>query len=136
MQAGVAWAQTIDDARAAVRVHDYSEAASIYESLALSGDTEAAYQLASMYRAGRGVDLDYEVAIDWMTRAALAGDARAQYSLGQWLQRSVDNPGDQVEARGWFEKAASNGSGHQHHLPELLLVSIGFIRFAHDRLQI
>ena len=53
---GQIYGQTLDDARAAIRIRDYESAVDTYTSLARSGDPEAAYQLASMYRMGRGVE--------------------------------------------------------------------------------
>ena len=75
---GPAFSQTLNDARTAVRTHDYESAIAIYDTLARSGDPDAAYALASMHRVGRGVDKDLELANEWMLKAANAGHARAQ----------------------------------------------------------
>jgi ankyrin repeat protein len=103
------YGQTIDDARAAVRVRDYESAVDIYGILARSGDLEAAYQLACMYRAGRGVEQNLEVAGEWMLQAARAGDARAQYSMGQLMLAVDEGHNGREEARAWYEKAAIQG---------------------------
>ena len=103
---GPVCSQTLDDARAAVRVRDYESAISIYDHLARSGDPDAAYLLASMYRVGRGVDKDPELANEWMLKAANAGHARAQYNMGQL---SLSEKQSQEEARAWFEKSALQG---------------------------
>ena len=60
-------------AERAVRARDYARAAHIYHSLARSGDGEAAYRLAGLYRAGRGVARNPELAEQWMERAVAAG---------------------------------------------------------------
>ena len=101
--------QTLDDARAAVRVRDYESAVNIYENLARSGDSEAAYQLAAMYRTGRGVEKDIEVATEWMMKSANAGDARAQYSMGQLVLNADVSQTGRERARKWYEKAAMQG---------------------------
>ena len=103
---GQVYGQTLDDARAAIRVRDYESAVDSYTSLARSGDLEAAYQLASMYRAGRGVEQDFEVAAEWMLMAANAGDARAQYSMGQMLLSTDESLTGREKARAWYKKAA------------------------------
>ena len=102
------FSQTLEEARAFIRVRDYESAFSIYATLARSGDTEAMYQFASMYRAGRGIEEDPALAAQWMSKAAHAGHARAQYSMGQLLQGTgVDE--DLVLARDWYERAAKQG---------------------------
>ena len=103
---GLVCGQTLDDARAAIRIRDYELAVDIYESLARSGDLEAAYQLASMYRAGRGVGQDLEAAAEWMLRAANAGNARAQYSMGKLVLSADGSQQGREKARAWYEKAA------------------------------
>ena len=100
--------QTLDDARDAVRVRDYESAFAIYSGLAASGDIEAAYQLASMFRSGRGVEKNNESAFRWMRIAADAGDARAQYNLAQWLSNE-DSSEARTEAESWYRKAADQG---------------------------
>ena len=103
---GQVYGQTLEDARAAIRVRDYESAMDTYTAMARSGNPEAAYQLASMYRAGRGVDQDFTAAAKWMLIAANAGDARAQYSMGQ-LQLSTDESlTGREKAREWYKQAA------------------------------
>jgi len=106
---GPVFSQTLNEARVAVRTHDYESAVDIYGSLARSGDPDAAYALASMYRVGRGVDKDLELANEWMLKAANAGHARAQYNMGQLSLGENENPESRENARAWFEKAASQG---------------------------
>jgi ankyrin repeat protein len=101
-----AFSQTLDDARTAIRTHEYESAITIYTDLAQSGNPDAAYLLASMYRVGRGVDKDLELANEWMQKAANAGHARAQYNMGQL---SLSDKESQEEARAWFDKAALQG---------------------------
>jgi ankyrin repeat protein len=103
---GPVYSQTLDDARLAVRVRDYESAFDIYDTLARSGNPQAAFLLASMYRLGRGVDKDLELADIWMLEAGNAGHAGAQYNLGQSLSSQNQN---RESARDWFEKAALQG---------------------------
>jgi hypothetical protein len=109
MLSGPVHGQTLDDARVAIRARDFEVAAAIFENLARSGDHEAAYQLASMYRTGRGVEPDIGAATEWMLLAASAGDARAQYSMGQLILKADERQEGREKAREWFEKAARQG---------------------------
>ena len=56
--AGHADAQTMEEARTAVRVRDFESAARIYAALSDRGDMQARYQLAVLYGAGTGVPRD------------------------------------------------------------------------------
>ena len=44
-----------DEIRAAIRVRDFGKAVPLLETLASSGNPDAQYQLAALYRAGSGV---------------------------------------------------------------------------------
>src|SRR5215471_972175 len=67
---------------AALRAGDFRQAAAILERMAKSGNAEAQYQLASLYRSGRGVAQDDALAFKWMQAAAEQGHVRAQFNLG------------------------------------------------------
>ncbi len=56
--AGISNAQTLEEARAAVRIRDFSTAASIYTALSERGDMQARYQLSMLYGVGHGVPRD------------------------------------------------------------------------------
>ena len=77
VQAGV-----VDEAKLAVRLRDYARAATLLQSAADRGDAEAQYQLASLYRSGRGVPKDHGKASRWLREAAGQGHVKAQYNLG------------------------------------------------------
>ncbi|MGD8936874.1 MAG: hypothetical protein PVF07_10365, partial [Thiogranum sp.] len=70
------------DAQYAVRSHDYQKAFALLDKLARAGHADAQYQLAAMYRAGRGVAKDHDKAAVWYRKAAEQGHAKAQYNLG------------------------------------------------------
>ena len=80
----LSWAQDMHESRAvesSVRSGNYNEAAALLETQARAGNAEAQYQLASLYRIGRGVAQNEAEAFRWMQQAANVGHIRAQYSL-------------------------------------------------------
>ena len=83
-----------------------------YESLqtfAVKGETDAQYQLATMYYEGKEVDKNYSQAFLWYRRAGLQGHMEAQYSLGNmYLMGEGISPNDE-EARNWYKMAADQG---------------------------
>lgn len=94
----------------ALRTGSFDEAVALLEDLAKSNDAEAQYQLASLYRAGRGVARDDAKAFRWMRAAAATGLAKAQYSLGQMYLAGHGVPSNRPEAEGWLRQAAENGN--------------------------
>ncbi|UCE77233.1 MAG: sel1 repeat family protein, partial [Gammaproteobacteria bacterium] len=66
----LAWPPTVaagsfEDAQYAIRIKDFAQAAALFRQLAGQGHTEAQYQLAALYRAGRGVPQDHAQAAGW-----------------------------------------------------------------------
>ena len=62
-------AATMDDARYEIRSRNYGKAVSILRGLAEQGDPDAQYQLAAMYRSGRGTPVDHGRAVHWYRKA-------------------------------------------------------------------
>ncbi|MBR6975323.1 MAG: sel1 repeat family protein [Ottowia sp.] len=83
----------------------YAEALQIYLALAERGDTGAMLSAAGLYTGGRGVEIDYDKAMELEKRAADAGEAHAFYNLAV----SYRHLGDIRQARHWFEKAFASG---------------------------
>ena len=69
-------------AAAAYKAGDYDTALQIFISLAEKGDLVAQFNLAKMYREGKGVSKDYKAAVKWFNLSAAQGNAIAQYHLG------------------------------------------------------
>src|SRR6516225_1200877 len=74
-----ALARSIDDALLSGR---FEQAAALLARRANAGNAEAQYQLASLYRSGRGVPPDEALAFKWMKAAAEHGHAKAEFNLG------------------------------------------------------
>ena len=74
---GTGNAQTLEEARTAVRIRDFSTAAGIYTTLSERGDMQARYQLAMLYGVGNGVPRDPARAAVLMQQVADSGDTSA-----------------------------------------------------------
>ena len=77
--------------------------------LAENGDTEAQFNLGTMYAFGYGVAQDYKEAVKWYRKAAEQGDVAAQYNLGLAYTLGHGIVQDYKEAVKWYRKAAEQG---------------------------
>lgn len=117
------WAQELKKSGAVespVRSGGFTEAAALLEKQARAGNTEAQYQLASLYRIGRGVTQDEAEAFRWMRQAAKAGHLRAQYSLASMYLNGRGTSVDFKAAETWAQRAADKG----HNKAAALLADI------------
>ena len=92
-------AKRLNDARIAVRTHDYESA---IDHLRYPGPVRRPGRclsaLASMYRVGRGMWIkDLELANEWMLKAANTNHARAQYTMGHLSLSENDSPESREE---------------------------------------
>ena len=99
--------QSMDEIEKLIRLRDYPQAARRLESLAATGNPEAQYRLASLYRTGKGVSKDLDRATELHHISAMTGYANAQYSLGQLIQKADSSPESLNEAIAWYRKAAA-----------------------------
>lgn len=74
--------QDFDKGLAAAKSGDFATALREWTPLAEQGDASAQYNLALMYRNGRGVIQDDKTGVRWYTLAAEQGLAAAQHNLG------------------------------------------------------
>ena len=88
---------------------NFARAAALLEQRAQGGDAEAQYQLASLYRSGRGVAQDDAAAFRWMKAAAEKGHANAQFNLAKMYLAGRGVAIDVQQARAWLTKAAAQG---------------------------
>jgi ankyrin repeat protein len=88
---------------------DFVQAAALYRIAAERGHADAQYALGSLYRLGRGVDMDRDEALRWLRRAAENDQHEAQYALAMMLEgNGVDGDGAQSSRR-WLLAAAVGG---------------------------
>lgn len=100
----------IDDALKAIEKQDYKAASRLFMEMAEKGDAEAQYNLAIMYRQGKGVKQDTKLALKWFEKSAAQGLASAEYYLGHLYDSGDGVPRDPVIAVGWYKKAAEKGN--------------------------
>lgn len=108
-------AAKLEQAHQALEAEEYIEAMSIFEPLAIAGNTDAQFQMASIYYLGSGVGQDFNRAFDWYRRAAEQGEADAQYSLGNMYLLGEGVTADNALAQQWYEKAAAQGHESAHN---------------------
>jgi len=101
--------QSLEEIEKLIRLRDYPQAAGRLEALANTGDPEAQYRLASLYRAGKGVSKDLDKATELHHLSAMAGYANAQYSLGQLVEKADRSSESLHEAIAWYRLAAAQG---------------------------
>jgi hypothetical protein len=79
------------------------------KALAEKGDAEAQFMLGATYYFGRGVNVDFKLAVDWYKKSAKQGHPKAQFNLGSayWYGKGV--PKDPVQTYMWWTLSAGNG---------------------------
>lgn len=94
-----------------------------YQEAAQRGDTTAQNNIGVMYANGRGVDQDYDEAINWFRQAAQHGNTTAHNNLCRvyihrgWRYangRGVDQ--DDTQAFNWFRQAVLQGDAEAQNI--------------------
>jgi TPR repeat protein len=62
-----------------------------------------------MYEYGKGIEQDYEKAVQWYKKAAEKGYARAEYNLGVMFEHGKGVEQDYEKAVQWYMKAEEKG---------------------------
>ena len=108
---------TFKKATIAYEKGDYSAALCIFKSLAEKGDMVAQFNLAKMYREGKGVSKDYKTAVEWFGLSAEQGNDAAQYHLGVAYSFGLGVVPNYDIALKWYMSSAEQGNTFaQHHL--------------------
>ena len=108
---------SVQKARLAYKKGDYGAALQIFTPLAEKRDLVAQFNLAKMYREGKGVSKDYTAAVKWFNLSAEQGNALAQYHLGVAYSFGLGVVPDYKIALKWYVKSAEQGNAFaQHHL--------------------
>lgn len=76
-------------------------------TLARQGDPIAEFDLAQLYRLGRGIPQDLQQAFYWYGKAAAQGHAYAEFNLGVMYELGQATPRDLGQARIWYGRAAA-----------------------------
>jgi TPR repeat protein len=88
---------------------DFPTALQEWRPLAEQGDSDAQFNLGSMYSTGQGVLQDDAEAARWYRLAAEQGFADAQFNLGVRYSNGKGVPQDYAEAVKWYRLAAEQG---------------------------
>ncbi|HSX60829.1 MAG TPA: hypothetical protein VLF18_11570, partial [Tahibacter sp.] len=78
---------------------------------AMQGQPRSLRTLGDLYANGRGVAADAARAVHFYAAAARLGDARSQYLYALALDLGDGVTQNRDDARGWYERAAAQGSG-------------------------
>lgn len=90
---------------------DVAREMAVLQAQAESGDAEAQYNLATVYKDGVIVPLDYDLALVWFRKSAEQGYDGAQLALGTMYEGGHGVPRDLEEAAKWYRLAAEQGNG-------------------------
>ena len=97
-------------ARDAIEKKDYALALRELAPLAEKGDPRAQLDLGRLYRYGRGVKIEPQIAMKWYHEAANQGYADAQVALGHVYSTGSIVEKDHKQAVKWYRKAAKQGN--------------------------
>jgi len=102
-------ADRLDDGISAVDKQDFKAAYRIFKQLADQGNAEAQYNLAILYRQGKGVASNNKQAFKWFLAAAQQGLVDAQFYVGYLFDMGQGTDKDGAMAVQWYKKAAQLG---------------------------
>lgn len=105
-----AWGANLEDALDAQERGDFVSALTIFQSLAEEGDDRALFNLGLMYRHGRGVPQNNQLAVEYYWRSADKGNQFAQYSLGFLYDIGEGVEQNYERAAYWYLKSAEQGN--------------------------
>jgi predicted aspartyl protease len=111
---------TYDDAIAAYRKGDFSQAVNLWSSLAENGDSLAQSSLGYMYDHGQGVTQDFQEAVKWYRLSAEQGFSAAQYNLALMYVQGLGVPLDYIRAYMLFDLAATQGVNEAQSYRDIL----------------
>lgn len=106
----VAGATKLEEGVSAVEKQDYATAYRVFNELAEQGNAEAQYNLAILYRQGKGVAKDNAAALKWFEKSANQGLASAEYYLGHLYDNGDSVTRSSTTAVSWYKKAAEKGN--------------------------
>ena len=97
------------DVRAGISAYndgDYDAAYREWLPFAEQGNAVAQYNVALLYRYGKGRPVDHESAADWCLKAANEGLAPAQYEMARMYEAGEGVEKSAIDAHKWYSLAA------------------------------
>ncbi|MBV8851096.1 MAG: SEL1-like repeat protein [Methylobacteriaceae bacterium] len=85
------------------------------QSLAVTGDVGAQYELGARYAEGRAIPRDPKLAAQWFEKAANQGLAAAQYRMGSMYEKGIGVTKDLNISKTWYKRAADAGNIRAMH---------------------
>jgi localization factor PodJL len=85
------------------------------QSLAVTGDRSAQYELGQRYAEGRVIPRDPKLAAQWFEKAANQGLPPAQYRMGSIYEKGIGVPRDLSLSKMWYQRAADAGNTRAMH---------------------
>ena len=101
-------ANNFSDAVNKLDIGSEKEAFISLSTLAKSGNVDSQTLLGEMYLDGIGVEVDFEKAFFWLSKAATS-DVEAQYLLGFMYENGLHVKSDNLKALSFYESSAQNG---------------------------
>ena len=83
--------------------------------LAARGHDAASYEIAGMYKKGKGFPLVYTRALEWQHNAAENGHKKSRLLIGSWYNNGRRTPKDSIAAYMWYNLAAIGGEKLGNH---------------------
>ena len=113
----VAWVERLTKvADDAFNDDEHAMAKRVWQMLAESGDSEAAYKLGMLYdMGGDGVEQDAAQAASWYLQAAKAGHLHAQHNLAAAYASGDGVEMDISQALAWWKRAARTGNSDSQY---------------------
>jgi TPR repeat protein len=91
--------------------NDPSQGARLLLQAAQAKDRDAQYRLGLLYGAGRGVEKDEQLGMQWVRKAAGQGQAQAQYFMAAAYSRGLYGlKRDDIAAADWLRRSARQGN--------------------------
>ena len=104
-----AWADDVEEGRAAISAGQYEKARRLLLPKAKQGNSVAQNSLGALYLNGWSVSRDYGEALQWFRKAAAQEDPRAQFNLGRMYEEGQGVARNYAEAEKWYRKSADQG---------------------------
>jgi len=100
----------MESALSAVDKQDYFSAYQEFKKLSQAGDREAQYNLAMLYKDGKGVMENKKTAAEWFRKAADQGLSEAEFQLARAYDKGEGVAQSSEYAALWYRKAAEHGN--------------------------
>lgn len=104
-----AWADDVEDGRAAISAGQYEKAWGLLLPRAKEGNPVAQNAVGVLHLNGWGINKDYAEALAWFRKASEKGNSGGQFNIGRLYENGHGVKRDFLEAATWYRKAAEQG---------------------------